>query len=744
MQRTSQRPTLFICHSTGGIVVKQALIRKPPAGESDIAALCLGVTFFATPHYGSSILSGPEYVKTVQKNLVLKWEMSQHLRHQFLLRNTDLKTLNYKFAVSIGGVKVISYIENMDTNLTVLSTNHTGVESLTTIRLFIVDSRSGKLSTPEVSLENEEIFQLNATHVGAPRFQGEDQLYRYYVEEIVAFVEGYSPEETAAYHALKNDIMTGVEIDVHQFYESTLGMKIISTHPCLQSFLELGPAKCMEDRLCGIDGPSDGPMIDIRRASEPAAPMLMVNTAETDEASDASGAELTSLLATTAAVPPRNRSTELPSMTMDSEDSASSGLLTPTPIEDVHCRGTPANDTGNTIQSERLQRRRLFPLPGPSSDRFKWIHVPFSNTGWVPHVLTTISQEKGDLSLHAKVLMDKMWISQHNRSLHASPHARFVRPSVRCLLPPNIEQSHRGGVPTPSSATGDTQIVVYLPYLHWDSFKNLQKREAVITRRRKQPQDLPIAKDVALGRSMERKVIWRHLTSNQPVHCRRTLDQYDNPNLRNTSYRDQNQTLYKRTKAGGYALPTKEPLFKNWSTARRQFVAANADIDADAGADANAAFIDETGKVLMVDQLWLWIMDNQTVVTFFASKEKEENDEGVWREGDVRSEIYQDINGDYPHQCVDPYDFAALVVFHAIKALPERAAALDLQVFRIYDEYISILTESQINGFRQFRDNQRFSITKDRSTLPYFTIEMSLMLCWTSVISMTNSKPLPN
>ena len=146
----------------------------------------------------------------------------------------------------------------------------------------------------------------------------------------------------------------------------------------------------------------------------------------------------------------------------------------------------------------------------------------------------------------------------------------------------------------------------------------------------------------------------------------------------------------------------------------------------------------------MVDQLWLWIMDNQTVVTFFASKEKEENDEGVWREGDVRSEIYQDINGDYPHQCVDPYDFAALVVFHAIKALPERAAALDLQVFRIYDEYISILTESQINGFRQFRDNQRFSITKDRSTLPYFTIEMSLMLCWTSVISMTNSKPLPN
>lgn len=90
-QRTDWRPILFICHSTGGIVVKQALSKKNAEGQNRIAACCLGVTFFSTPHHGSSVLSEPEYVQTVQNRLGLKWEMSENLRHDFLLRNTDLE-----------------------------------------------------------------------------------------------------------------------------------------------------------------------------------------------------------------------------------------------------------------------------------------------------------------------------------------------------------------------------------------------------------------------------------------------------------------------------------------------------------------------------------------------------------------------------------------------------------------------------------------------------------------------------
>ena len=537
-QRTGQRPILFVCHSTGGNVVKQALTRKPTAGQSDIAALCLGVTFFATPHHGSSILSEPEYVQTVQDHLDLKWAMSGHLRQDFLLRNADLETINSKFAVSIVGAKVHSYVEGMDTDLTVLSTDDTGIETLTVIALCIVDSRSAKLSTPEIPLEDEEIIQLNTTHAGVPQFLGEDTLYGFFIDEIVAAVNGYSTEENALYHALNDRIMTGVEVDVHQFYESMQSMKIISTHPSLRTFLELGPNKCMEDKLCGIDGVIR-PTVNMRRASGHAMPALMVTTADVDEACDAPGGELTLTPTAPATAPPKKTSTDLPSIPESlelSEDPGSTGHLMPKKFERVRFKDTPSEDRGPTTQVGHLQIKRLFPLPSPSSARFKWIHIPFSHAGWVPHVLTTISQEKGDPSLHARILTNKMWMSQHNRSLHASPHAQFVKPSVRSLFPRSAEQFRVGEMTRPSTVSGDIQLAVYLPYLHWDTFKNLQKREAIIKRRRQQSQVRPIAKDVLYGWSMELKVIWQYLTSDRPIHCRRTLDQYGNPNLRTTSY----------------------------------------------------------------------------------------------------------------------------------------------------------------------------------------------------------------
>lgn len=724
---TDQRPILFVCHSTGGVVAKQALSRKPAEGQSDIAAVCLGVTFFATPHHGPSVLSEPEYVQTVQTHLGLKWEMSENLRHDFLLRNTDLETLNYKFAVRVVGVKIYSYVESSDTDLIVLSTNDSGGETLTTVRLCIVDSRSGKISTAEVPIEDEEVIQLNTTHVGTPRFVGEETLYEYYIDEIASFVKGFSAKESAAYHALNDDIMTGTEVDVHQFYEvdkeGGLGsMKILSARPCLRTFLEIGPSRCMDERLRGMDTEetpqSNGsirPTIEVRPASKTTAPTLTITTTDTDESSsDASRAEDNPSLIVPALPPQKNIHTRRPSLTMHEAYLGSPGHLMPKTTKSVQFSEDTVNMDETVMrdidQFRRPQKKHLFPLPSQSSGRFKWIHVPFTHAGWVPHILTTISQDKEDLSLHSKLLMDKMWFSQHNRSRHASPHAQFVKPSVKCLLPKSAERSHTDGNMTPQSATDDIQLVVYLPYLHWDSFDNLQKRADIIKRRRKQVHARPIATDVARGKSMEHKLIWQHLTSDRPIHCRRTLDQYGYPSLRNTSVRDGDQVLYKRTKADADAPPPKEEKLKHKRRPLgRRSVAAGANIDPTTG----ALPVDADAKVLMVDQMWLWVIDNQTVVTFFPPKEKEENDNGLSREGDLRSEIYQDVNGDYASQCVDPYDFAALAVFHAIKALLERTTDRNLQVFRIFEEYISILTEQQTSSFKHFRNNHRFEKAKD-------------------------------
>lgn len=56
-EQASKRPRIFICHSTGGLVVKRALIEASlhsSAGISDVYRYTSGILFFGTPHRGNS------------------------------------------------------------------------------------------------------------------------------------------------------------------------------------------------------------------------------------------------------------------------------------------------------------------------------------------------------------------------------------------------------------------------------------------------------------------------------------------------------------------------------------------------------------------------------------------------------------------------------------------------------------------------------------------------------------------
>ena len=689
------------------------MLSQKPEGE-EIAALCLGITFFATPHHGSSVLSKAEYVQNVQTQLGLKWEMSETLRNDFTLRNTDLDNLNNKFALNVVGLKIYSYVEISDTILMV-PTNNTSGETFIPVRECIVDSRSGKLGTSELPYEDEEVIPLNTTHVGAPIFKDEDVLYGYYLEEITAFVKGFSAAERAAYHALNRDIMTHTKVEVHQFYlAGTQGkpgsVKILTAHPSLQKFFEQGPAECIEKRARGEDdiadkGESNGfiqeATVSSKPDSRPVAPLLTITNVDSQElSSEASSTNRLPTLAPPFVAPQKNIHTRRPSFDANAGEEPTANLAPKKPTKTVQFSDNTGHKDVDTVRPP--QRAALFPLPDRSSERFKWIHVPFCHSGWVPHVLTTISRERKDPTLHKQLLMDKMWFSQHNRSRHASSHARFVRPMARCLLPKGADK--HDGITTPLSANSEIQFAVYLPYLHWDTFQNMQRQAEIIKKRSEQAHARPVIPEIARSPSITHKLIWQHLTSDRPVHCRRTLDQYGYPSLRNTAVRDADQILYKRTKRKSGAESSQEPPVKEKLSSRSsagQKRRSNGDDDNDA-------------KVLMVDQLWLWIMDNQTVITFFAAKEKEENDGGLWREGDLRSEIYQDINGDFANQCADPLDFAALAVMHAVKAMfGDGVTDRDLQVFRIFEEYISILTEQQTSSFKYFRNNHRWEKAKD-------------------------------
>ena len=157
------------------------------------------------------------------------------------------------------------------------------------------------------------------------------------------------------------------------------------------------------------------------------------------------------------------------------------------------------------------------------------------------------------------------------------------------------------GSATPRSAINDVQLVIYLPYLHWDSFKHMQERAALIKRRHEDKRPRPIDPDIVNGKSMENKLIWQYLRSDLPLHCRRTLDQFGYPSLRNTTVRDADQVLYKRTKVDkDLQVP---------ETSQKQLKHTGRGVGRQSSIASKQG--DVIAKVLMVDQLWLWVLDSR-------------------------------------------------------------------------------------------------------------------------------------
>jgi hypothetical protein len=88
-------------------------------------------------------------------------------------------------------------------------------------------------------------------------------------------------------------------------------------------------------------------------------------------------------------------------------------------------------------------------------------------------------------------------------------------------------------------------MCLFLPLLHWDTYKVLVKRRALIKRRIKQGRSRPVPQSVAKLQSLELRVIWQFLGHDPPINCRRTLDQFGYPSLLDTRARDDDQMLYK-------------------------------------------------------------------------------------------------------------------------------------------------------------------------------------------------------
>lgn len=173
--------------------------------------------------------------------------------------------------------------------------------------------------------------------------------------------------------------------------------------------------------------------------------------------------------------------------------------------------------------------------------------------------------------------------------------------------------------PTPDTGT---YTCLFLPYLHFDTYKKLVKRREAIIRRIQRGRARPVPEEVAKSDSLETQVIWKFLGHDPPLNCRRTLDQFGYPSLRDTRSRDDDQMLYKLTKERGPVGGGGERTA--WD---RQASVGSEATGSSGGGKSKLSGGEEgeegeekrqedevlNGNVLMVDQLWLWAIDSRTL-----------------------------------------------------------------------------------------------------------------------------------
>ncbi|KAI1112875.1 hypothetical protein F5Y14DRAFT_419834 [Nemania sp. NC0429] len=309
-----------------------------------------------------------------------------------------------------------------------------------------------------------------------------------------------------------------------------------------------------------------------------------------------------------------------------------------------------------------------------SPERIKYFHIPSNNMIWAEE---TIARYYGNLRPDFKavqrqlgrpvmtdtyrVLQDQYWRGRLHGDASSPPHARYMSHTCETIS---------------SSLDRPNDIVLFMPYLHWEtsrrqsqfaheidnimqrSTQKLADREAEAKRRRQglgpslilPPSPSPVASDLgdivqraqqnqgkkevtrftsknALGcyllaasrlyESMttykDRKLLQTYLSESPPIHPRRTLDQAYYWALNSTKKRDRDQVVYRGTTASRNELHLYDKEKETWP----EHEGFNLD-----GRDCDIckAGIRKVSRVLMVDQLWMWVLDARTLITCFPKR----------------------------------------------------------------------------------------------------------------------------
>ncbi|KAI2780008.1 hypothetical protein F4815DRAFT_166294 [Daldinia loculata] len=162
----------------------------------------------------------------------------------------------------------------------------------------------------------------------------------------------------------------------------------------------------------------------------------------------------------------------------------------------------------------------------------------------------------------------------------------------------------------------------------------------------------------------DKKLLRQYISTDPPLHPRRTLDQAYHWTLNSTRERDRDQVVYRHTtikldRVHKYDLDT-----GRWQE--------HDDFDIRGDCKDCRRNIQKLSRIIMVDQLWMWVLDSRTIITCFPKQygSNTKDNSAVYRS--IRTRI-QDTGSNWIRT---PFDLGLIVIDECAKTLFDRTKPL--------------------------------------------------------------------
>ncbi|KAI2465954.1 hypothetical protein F4781DRAFT_371588 [Annulohypoxylon bovei var. microspora] len=189
----------------------------------------------------------------------------------------------------------------------------------------------------------------------------------------------------------------------------------------------------------------------------------------------------------------------------------------------------------------------------------------------------------------------------------------------------------------------------------------------------------------------DKKLLRKYLCADPPLHPRRTLDQAYHWTLNSTWHRDRDQVVYRHT-------TTKPEDFHRYDHKAREW-ADHEGFGIKGQCDECKMNIKKLSRVVMVDQLWMWILDAKTIITCFPKRYGANKQDTSAIHKSIRVHL-QDNSGD---QIRTVFDLGLVIIDECSNTFFDRTKTGDRQplVLDAFSKAIGNIMQKQTAAFER-------------------------------------------